>query len=151
MNSLFFLLERATGSRSPHPRKQSQHEPPHFSLPPPLLSTWKAFQFETMLLSTSARTLRTIIVPSGRRSSSQLTATCSSPHFFNSVMPEGATIPAFRLLDTEGQISSQVGQEWRDKVAAIEPHVLEKLMKTMSQLPILASLWDRVLLSCQGR
>jgi len=93
-----------------------------------------------MLQSARSILSKRIPVPLGRRYNSQLTVTCPSPEFFDSVKHEsGGIIPAFRVLDTEGKISSEVGEEWRRKVEGIEPKILEKLMKTMSQLPILVS------------
>ncbi|GAA6011788.1 hypothetical protein JCM11491_000751 [Sporobolomyces phaffii] len=97
----------------------------------------------------TARTVlhRRVATPVAQRYSSQLTSVCSSPHWFDSVTPAGGagTIPAFRVLDTEGNIANEVPQAWRDKIDAIEPEILEKLMKTMSQLPIL----DQILYSSQ--
>ncbi|GAA5885491.1 hypothetical protein JCM16303_002224 [Sporobolomyces ruberrimus] len=99
-----------------------------------------------MLRSTRTLLAKRFSTPLCRRYNSQLTAITSVPHFFDSVSPPGgSTIPAFRLLDTEGKIASEVNQEWRDKIESIDPAVLKKLMKTMSQLPIL----DQILYSSQ--
>ncbi|GAA6061997.1 hypothetical protein JCM10212_004275 [Sporobolomyces blumeae] len=73
-----------------------------------------------------------------------LTATCPAPHFFNSVN-DGTTIPAFRILDADGSIAKDVAREWKDEVEGIEPRVLEKIMRTMSQLPIM----DQILYASQ--
>ncbi|GAA5996807.1 hypothetical protein JCM5350_007110 [Sporobolomyces pararoseus] len=105
-----------------------------------------------MLRSTRSLLSKRQATPLNRRYNSQLSSTCSAPHFFDSVSSAPApggdgtnVIPAFRLLDTEGQISKEVGKEWRERIERIEPKVLKKLMKTMSQLPIL----DQILYSSQ--
>ncbi|GAA5899333.1 thiamine pyrophosphate-dependent dehydrogenase E1 component subunit alpha [Sporobolomyces salmoneus] len=102
-----------------------------------------------MLRSTRLLLGKRFSIPLQRRYNSQLTATCSAPYFFDSVSSgDGTTpsvIPAFRLLDTEGKISEGVSEEWRGKVREIEPRILKRLMKTMSQLPIL----DQILYSSQ--
>lgn len=106
----------------------------------PFLSLSLTFTSLNMLQSTRSILSKRVPLPLGRRYNSQLTVTCPTPEFFDSVKHEsGGIIPAFRVLDTEGKISSEVGEEWRKKVEGIEPKILEKLMKTMSQLPILVS------------
>ncbi|GAA5897786.1 hypothetical protein JCM5296_006074 [Sporobolomyces johnsonii] len=79
----------------------------------------------------------------GRRYSSQLAVTSPAPHFFKSVR-EGQ-IPAFRVLDTEGKVADDVEQAWREKAGQIERDKLEKMMRTMSLLPLL----DQILYSSQ--
>ncbi|GAA5972601.1 hypothetical protein JCM21900_003733 [Sporobolomyces salmonicolor] len=79
----------------------------------------------------------------GRRYSSQLAVTSPAPHFFSRVR-EGQ-IPAFRVLDAEGKFAAEVEQEWREKAAQIERDKLEKMMRTMTLLPLL----DQILYSSQ--
>lgn len=65
---------------------------------------------------------------------SPLTSISHSPLFLSAVT-EG-TIPAFRVLDGEGNVLPEVPTEWREKLQAIPDELLVKMYKTMAFLPL---------------
>ncbi|KAM0751093.1 hypothetical protein T439DRAFT_325248 [Meredithblackwellia eburnea MCA 4105] len=79
-------------------------------------------------------------------SSSSLTSTSTSPIFFDKVTPIDShgnqydTIPAFRVLDGEGNVLHHLDQEWTDKLNAIGEHKLKKIYETMVMLPVMDTL-----------
>lgn len=74
---------------------------------------------------------------------SPLTSVSHSPVFIDKVH-EG-TIPAFRVLDGEGQLLPDIPAEWREKVQAIPDEVLVKMYRTQAFLPLM----DTILSSSQ--
>lgn len=78
------------------------------------------------------------------RALSPLTAVSHSPVFISDVN-QGKTIPAFRVLDGEGNVLPDVPQEWQARIDEIEDDVLLKMYRTMSIMPQL----DTILSSAQ--
>lgn len=78
------------------------------------------------------------------RALSPLTNVSHSPVFIKDVN-QGQVIPAFRVLDGEGNVLPDVPQEWRDKANAIKDETLLKMYTTMSIMPQL----DTILSSAQ--
>ncbi|GAA6010243.1 hypothetical protein JCM10207_005684 [Rhodosporidiobolus poonsookiae] len=80
---------------------------------------------------------------SPRRLHSPLAQTSPSPVFIKSV--RDTSIPAFRLLDSSGQLDKAVGEEWVKKAKAVDGDKLQRMLEVATKLPIL----DQILYSSQ--
>ncbi|GAA5975068.1 hypothetical protein JCM11641_000018 [Rhodosporidiobolus odoratus] len=94
-------------------------------------------------MSVSSRSLLRGFATSARRSHSPLTITSPHPVFIKSVC-EGQ-IPAFRLLGADGQVSENVGEEWKNRIKEVDGQKLQRMLEVMTRLPIL----DQILYSSQ--
>ncbi|GAA5981059.1 hypothetical protein JCM10908_003968 [Rhodotorula pacifica] len=79
-----------------------------------------------------------------RRAHTPLSVLSSTPEFFSSVR-EG-TIPAFRLLGPDGQLTEDAANtEWVERAKEVDGEKLKKMLEIMTTMPIL----DQILYSSQ--
>lgn len=73
---------------------------------------------------------------SAARRHTPLSVLSTAPEFFSTVR-EG-TIPAFRLLGADGQLTEDAGaKEWVDKARAVDGDKLKRMLEVMTMMPIL--------------